>query len=174
MKAENKKWVVVTWHSEWKMNYALSEKNISLEDFRKEVEEEILKNFDKEKFIFRIWWCDWFDNLVWEILIKNWYDYILAVPSFDKNWRDYRSKSEMELFNKIKKNAKRFNSVKWWYYERNAFLAKTWWSLLAFCKSFASWTWQTIRMYHDSVLKHKQFVEILKKWILSVTKERIK
>lgn len=150
--------VTITGHRELKIKkYCWN----NLNNFKEELEKIILQFFNKENTIFKIGGCDWFDNIVWELLIKNNFKFILAIPLKDINWRDYRTLKEKELFNKIKEQSQSVVIINWGYLKRDEFLAENTQKLLSFCKEENSWTSKTINMF----LKNN-YHKVLKKQLL--------
>jgi len=77
-----KEYIAITWHREKFL------KNIW--EIEKQIIDILNKFFyDKNRFIFKIWWCDWIDNIFWHIAIELWYSVELYIPKFDINWRKY-------------------------------------------------------------------------------------
>ena len=76
-----------TWHRITQLKNTLLKNNINFNIFLEDLKNYILKNFNKGKNIFFVWWSDWFDNIIGEILAKNWFKYILMLSKNNENYR---------------------------------------------------------------------------------------
>jgi len=142
--------VAITWHRKDALSLLLKEQKIKYDDFINVLDHFILNNFDKEQDIFYVWWSDWFDNIISDILIKNWYKYILKLSEKDKGWREYWNKDDIDLFNRIKNNAIQIETIPWSYIKRDYELIKKADKLIMFINPWKigkSWTWTTFELF---------------------------
>lgn len=165
---KNINYVCVTGHRMEKLQKISRKENFSKNDFYNEIKLIINENIDKDNTIFKLWWCDWFDNIMWKILIELWYKFELYIPSFDLYWRKYWDKEEMDLFKDIKDKALKVVSVQWSYIARDKELAN--WSniILSFCSDKNSWTWKTIWFFekHNTNIVYKKYKYYLTIWLV--------
>ena len=144
--------VLITWHQESTLKQFWLKEKLTREQFiRKYIIDNLNKYFqDKEKYIFHVWWCDWWDNMIWNVLSDMWYEYELFVPYFDINWRNYWNSIQNKEYDNTKKNAKTIHIVNWWYLKRNIALAKWCTSIFSFITRIKSWTKHTINCFYKN------------------------
>lgn len=142
--------IAFTWHRDEQFYKTLKKNNILYKDFVLFLEEYLIKNFDKQNDIFFVWGSDWFDNIVWWLLAKNNYKYILKLSEKDKNMRNYWNNFQKKLFKKVYDNAYKIDIIEWSYIKRDEELIKNANILIAFIddkKIMKSWTWTTINLF---------------------------
>lgn len=144
--------VLITWHSEDTLKQFWLKEKLTRDQF---IQKYIIDNLntyfqEKEKYIFHVWWCDWWDNMIWNVLSDMWYEYELFVPYFDINWRKYWNSIQNKEYDNTKKNAKTIHIVDWSYLKRNRELAKWCTSVFSFIKKMRSWTKYTIDCFYQN------------------------
>jgi len=158
--------IAFTWHRDIQLFKTLKEKNIKYNEFLDILEKEI-KNNHKKQNIYFVWWSDWFDNIIWNILVKLWYKYILKLSEKDITIRKYRNKYQKNIFNTVYKNAYKIEIIKWWYIKRDKELIKNANILIAFIDDNRiknSWTWITINLFFKKNNWKKISIKNINNW----------
>jgi len=160
--------ILVTWHRLSILLDTIWNKD-NYNSFLNEVENLILKEFpNKSNYIFHLWWCEGWDNDIWQILLKNWYYYEMFIVEKDLYWKSTWDNIEKLKFSILKKFAKKVYIIKWWYMKRDKILSIwcTW--IVSCCLNEKSWTWFTIKNWLKTwvwqLINHNNIYNSIRIW----------